>query len=236
MQRLRGITASWRSVPGTQLANPATGVIIYTPPEPQYIPDKMADWERFANDEGELDPLIKMAILHYQFEAIHPFSDGNGRTGRIMNVLYLMERGLITQPVLYHSAYIIHHKSAYYRLLREVTENDAWEEWLIFMLDAIAETSQMTLEFIEKMIALKEHTLEIMRGISQKMPAFELNELLFSYPYIKIKTLMEKNLGTRPTVSGYLEELVRRNVLTPQKIGREIYYINHRLMDLLTKN
>lgn len=235
MQRLRGISgASYRTQPGTTLANPATGKVIYTPPEPAHIQQKMDAWERFVNTDEQFDPLIKMALMHYQFEAIHPFSDGNGRTGRILNVLYLMQQGLITQPVLYHSSYIIQHKSDYYRTLREVTEQDRWEPWILFMLDAVAETSQYTLRFIEQMLAMKEETLEAIRQISQKMPAYELNELLFSYPYVKVKTLIDKGLGTRPTVSNYLDQLVQQNILTATRIGRENYYINYRLMRLLT--
>ena len=235
MQRLRGIKTGFRTLPGTQLANPQTKKIIYTPPDPELIPDKIASWERFVNEYEEYDPLVKMALMHYQFEAIHPFSDGNGRTGRILNVLFLMNEGLITQPVLYHSSYIIQHKSDYYRCLREVTEKEAWEPWILFMLDAITETSQRTLRFIDEMLNLKEETLAIIKQLSQKLPAYELNDLLFSLPYVKIKTLIDAGLGTRPTVAGYLEALVQQGVLKTSKIGRENYYINHKLMAMLTK-
>lgn len=235
MQRLRGITgAGYRSLLGTTLSNPATRTVIYTPPEPEYIQNKMNEWERFVNLDEQFDPLIKMALMHYQFEAIHPFSDGNGRTGRILNVLYLMQQGLITQPILYHSSYIIQHKSEYYRTLREVTEHDKWEPWILFMLDAIAETSQNTLRFIEQMLLLKEEMLRAIRKISQKMPAYELNELLFSYPYVKVKTLIDQGLGTRPTVSNYLDQLSQQGLLIVLKVGRENYYVNHQLMNLLT--
>ena len=234
MQRLRGITTGYRAQLGTQLSNPAAKLIIYTPPEPDYIPDKIANWERFANLNEDYDPLVRMAMLHYQFEAIHPFNDGNGRTGRILNMLYLMHQKLISHPILYHSSYIIEHKSEYYRSLREITEADRWEPYLVFMLNAVAETSQKTLRFIEEMLALKEETLSLVKGISQKLPAYELNELLFSYPYIKIKTLMDAGLGSRPTTTGYLDELVKRHVLNVTIAGRDKYYINHGLMKLLT--
>ena len=235
MQRLRGIDAGFRTLPGTQLANPKTGKVIYTPPEPSKIAEGMASWEKFVNEYEEYDPLVKMALMHYQFEAIHPFTDGNGRTGRILNVLYLMHQGLLTQPILYHSSYIIQNKSDYYKCLREVTENGAWEPWVLFMLDAVGETSQQTLNFINEMLELKEETLNIIKKLSQKLPAYELNELLFSFPYVKIKTLIEAKLGTRPTVVGYLDALVNRDVLISTKIGKENYYINHKLMNLLKR-
>jgi Fic family protein len=235
MCKLRGITdQGFRNIPGTKLSNPQTNKVIYTPPEPGFIADKMADWERFVNEDETFDPLVKMALIHYQLEAIHPFSDGNGRTGRIVNVLYLLQQQLLTEPVLYHSSYIIQHKSDYYRCLREVTESDAWEQWVLFMLNAVIETSQRTLKFIEKMLALKDDTLKTIKTLSQKLPAYELNELLFSFPYIKVKTLLDKGMGTRPTVTGYLETLVAKGMLRPIKVGRENYYINHQLMDLLT--
>lgn len=236
MCKLRGITnQGFRTIPGTKLSNPQTKKIIYTPPDPNLVADKMAEWEKFLNENEDFDPLVKMALIHYQLEAIHPFSDGNGRTGRIMNVLYLMQQNLLTQPVLYHSSYIIQYKSDYYRCLREVTEKDAWESWILFMLDAVIETSQRTLKFIDQMLLLKDETLSIIKTLSQKLPAYELNELLFSFPYLKIKTLIDKNIGTRPTVTGYLDTLIKKGVLKTMKIGRENYYINHKLMDMLTK-
>lgn len=235
MCKLRGILdQGFRRIPGTKLSNPHTKRIIYTPPEPGFIADKMAEWEKFVNENEDYDPLVKMALVHYQFEAIHPFSDGNGRTGRILNVLYLLQQKLLTEPVLYHSSYIIQYKSDYYRCLREVTENDAWEPWILFMLDAVIETSQRTLKFIDKMLLLKDETFNTIKKLSQKIPAFELNELLFSFPYIKIKTLIDRNIGTRPTVTGYLDALVEKDVLKTMKVGRENYYINYKLMGLLT--
>lgn len=235
MQKLRGIDSGFRTLPGTQLANPRTQKIIYTPPEPKLIPDKMASWEKFVNENQDFDPLVKMALMHYQFEAIHPFTDGNGRTGRILNVLFLMHQGLLTQPILYHSSYIIQNKTDYYKLLREVTENESWESWILFMLDAVAETAQKTLQFINEMLQLKEDTLNVIKQLSQKLPSFELNDLLFSYPYVKIKTLIDAGLGTRPTVVGYLDALVDKKVLNTIKIGRENYYINYKLMNLITQ-
>ncbi len=234
MQKIKNTQEGYRKLPGTQLGNPASKKIIYTPPEPVHVADMMAQWERFVNEPSEVDPVIKMALMHYQFEAIHPFADGNGRTGRILNVLYLLKEGLLTLPVLYHSAYIIQHKTEYYTCLREVTEKGNWENWVIFMLDAVTETAQRTLNIIESMLDLKEQTLNAVRKISQKIPATDLTELLFSYPYIKIKVLEDKGIAKRQTASGYLQKLAQHGILTPLKVGKEMYYINTKLMNIIT--
>ncbi len=235
MQRIKNTTADYRSLPGVKLANPNNGKIIYTPPDPSLIREKIAQWERFINDEShEIDPLIIMALMHYQFEAIHPFADGNGRTGRILNVLFLVHKGLLTYPLLYHSAYIIQHKEDYYKKLRLVTEKRNWIEWIGFMLDAIKETSFTTLQTIKSIIALKEDNLKGIKDISQKLPAYELNELIFSFPYVKIKTLVEKGIAKRQAASTYLQQLENKKILSSVKAGKEIYYINYRLMHLLS--
>ena len=237
MQRVKETNASYRNLPGVKLVNPATRQVMYTPPDQTVIQDKIAKWEKFINEENDLDPLIIMALMHYQFEAIHPFADGNGRTGRILNVLYLVHRELLTLPVLYHSAYIIQYKEDYYKKLRLVTEQGAWEEWILFMLQAIKETSAKTLKLIKDIIKLKEHTLVKMRGkkVSQKLPAYELNELIFSFPYIKIKTLTDKKIAQRQTASIYLQDLTKKKILRAIKQGREVYYVNHQLMNLLSE-
>jgi Fic family protein len=235
MQCIKKTTAGYRNVSGTQLTNPVTQKTIYTPPDWQQVPDKMAAWERFVNEPSSLDPLVRMAMMHYQFEAIHPFADGNGRTGRILNVLFLLNEKLITLPALYHSAYIIQHKSDYYRCLREVTEADRWEQWILFMLEAVKETARFTLTMIEEMLRLKEDTLKQIKTLSQKLPAFELNELIFSFPYIKIKVLEDRKLAKRQAASSYLQQLADRKILTPLKVGREIYYVNHALIDIITR-
>ncbi|HYF68093.1 MAG TPA: Fic family protein [Ohtaekwangia sp.] len=236
MQRVKSTNAGFRDLTGIKLANPITQKIIYTPPDPEHVADKIAAWEKFINSETEVDPLIVMALMHYQFEAIHPFADGNGRTGRILNVLYLVHRELLTLPVLYHSAYIIQHKDDYYRKLRLVTEQEAWHDWILFMLQAVKETSVKTLKLIKDIMKLKEETLQKMKAkeMSQKLPAYELNELIFSFPYVKIKTLIEKNIAKRQTASVYLQQLTDKKILKSIKLGREVYYINHRLMNLLS--
>jgi Fic family protein len=235
MQKVKNIGSDYRSIVGTKLLNPTSNKIIYTPPDPEKIPDLIKHWENFINDDQNgIDPLIKMALMHYQFEAIHPFSDGNGRTGRILNVLYLVFNGLLTHPLLYHSGYIIQHKTEYYSKLKNVTEKKEWKEWIIFMLEAIKETSLTTLNTIKAIILLKESNLEKIRGISQKLPAYELNELIFSYPYVKTKTLIDKNIAKRQAASAYLKTLVDMKMLTTFKYGKEIYYINYRLMNILS--
>lgn len=235
MQRVKDTTAGLRTMPGTKLSNPGTGRVIYTPPDPANVPGLLARWEHFIHATDEFDPLVRMAAMHYQFEAIHPFSDGNGRTGRILNVLYLVQAELLAHPVLYLSSHILRNKALYYRSLREVTEQDRWEPWILFMLDAVETTAHRSLQLIRDIIAAKATVSEELRGISQKLPVADLANLLFSFPYVKINTLMEHGLGTRPTATAYLRALSEKGTVSEARIGREIYFINHRLMDLLTK-
>jgi len=234
MQRIKNTSQEYREIEGTKLLNPASKKIIYTPPSPSEIQKMIRDWELFVNDEtNDVDPLIVMALMHYQFEAIHPFGDGNGRTGRILNVLFLIHRGLLGHPLLYHSKYIIQHKEEYYQRLRLVTEKDDWLGWVGFMLDAIKETAIGTLNTIKAIVTLKESNLKLIKDISQKMPAYELNELLFSFPYVKIRTLIDRGIAKRQAASYYLQELVDKKILHSFKAGKEIYYVNHKLMDIL---
>lgn len=235
MQRIKATTAGLRSIPGVKLTNPLTKRIIYTPPDPVHLNDMLARWEKFVNQDDGMDPLVRMAAMHYQFEAIHPFSDGNGRTGRILNVLFLVNAGLLAQPILYLSSHILDNRDAYYRSLREVTELDEWESWVLYMLDAVEQTSYRTITLIQEILNLKREVTEELRGISQKMPVGDLAELLFSFPYIKIGTLIEKGLGSRPTATAYLKAMAERGTVERMKIGREIYFVNHRLMDLLSQ-
>ncbi|HEY2720599.1 MAG TPA: Fic/DOC family N-terminal domain-containing protein [Chitinophagaceae bacterium] len=235
MQRIKNTTAEFRKIQGTKLSNPSTNKIIYTPPDLDKINRKMVDWEKYINDASlETDPLILMALMHYQFEAIHPFADGNGRTGRILNVLFLISKGLLVHPILYHSQYIIKHKVNYYRRLRGVTERNEWIEWISFILDAVKETAISTLNTIREIVVLKEESLKQIKEISQKLPAHELTELIFSFPYVKIGKLVERKIAKRQAASQYLQKLAAKNVLHTFKVGREIYYVNHKLMDILT--
>lgn len=238
MQRLRNSSEEIRKNAGTKLANPLNETIIYTPPEgEQIIREKLAQLESFINDESksDLDPLIKMALIHYQFEAIHPFNDGNGRTGRILNVLYLIQQNLLGLPVLYLSRYIIENKSDYYRLLREVTEDGNWEEWILFVVNGVATTAEITLLKIKEILKLKSEAYISIKNELNKGFSKELVDLLFSYPYIKISVLEEHNIAKRQTASEYLKKISELGWLIPIKIGREVYFSNHKLIDVLSK-
>lgn len=227
-----------RRVPGTRIAN-SRGETIYTPPEGEaIIRDKLRDLENFMHTEdglGGLDVLVKLALVHYQFEAIHPFPDGNGRTGRILNILYLVDRGLLNLPVLYLSRYIIDHKAAYYEGLRRVTEDGAWTDWVLYMLDAVEQTSLRTHQQITDILALMETVRERVQREAPAVYSKDLIEQIFRQPYCKIAFLERAGMGTRQTCSKYLRELERLGVLSGQKIGREVYFINQALFELLTR-
>ena len=227
-----------RRVPGTKIAN-ATRQTIYTPPEGEsVIRDKLANLEKFlyAQSETELDPLVKMAVLHYQFEAIHPFSDGNGRTGRILNILYLVESGLLEIPVLYLSRYIIENKAAYYSGLRAVTESGAWEEWVLYMLRAVEKTASETRQKIQSIHALMQSTADLVRQELPKVYKKELVELLFDQPYTKIKFLERAGLvRNRQAASDALRALAGLGVLKGVKVGREWYFLNPSFLELLSQ-
>jgi Fic family protein len=238
MQRLRGSSENIRKNTGTKLANPSNNKVVYTPPEgEEIIREKLSKLEIFINDNefSDLDPLIKMALVHYQFEAIHPFSDGNGRTGRILNILYLIQQELLGLPVLYLSNYIIQNKSDYYKLLREITEEGNWEEWVLFMINGISETSAMTLSKIHSILRLKEETISNAKEALKSSFSKELIDLLFSHPYIKIKVLEDHNIAKRQTASEYLKKLESKGILGSVKIGNEVYYINKALIEILSK-
>lgn len=237
MQKLRGTNDNIRKHAGTKLLNPNTGQVVYTPPVgEEVIREKLSRLERFINDPEEcaLDPLIKMALVHYQFEAIHPFSDGNGRTGRILNILYLIQHELIGLPVLYLSKYIIENKSDYYRLLREVTESGNWSEWVLYVINGVAETSRTTLEKIKRILVLKQEAEAELKVALGTTFTRALNDLLFSYPYIKISVLEMQGIAKRQTASQYLKRIEKAGWLSSMQIGRDIYYVNHRLIDLLS--
>lgn len=237
MQRLRNSGEGIRRTPGTKLSNPTNGQIVYTPPEgAELIRQKLFALEQFINiaDHNNLDPLIKMALIHYQFEAIHPFTDGNGRTGRILNILYLIQQQMIGLPVLYLSKYIIENKSDYYRLLREVTEENNWTEWVLYVVNGIAETSANTLEKIKRILSLKREAAVDLKSKMGTSFSLELNDLLFSYPYIKISVLEERGIAKRQTASRYLKEIEKGGWLTSIQVWKETYYINRKLIDILT--
>ena len=238
MQRLRDTTENIRKNTGTKLSNPSTKQIVYTPPEGELVlREKLAKLEIFINDHSfsDLDPLIKMALIHYQFEAIHPFSDGNGRTGRILNILYLIQQELIGLPVLYLSKYIIENKETYYRLLREVTEQENWMGWVTYVMNGVAETAENTLIKIKEILALQHVAeLEIKTALGNSYNK-ELVELIFSYPYIKIKVLESKGIAKRQTAALYLKKMESLGWLKRLKIWKETYYINEKLIEVLSK-
>lgn len=217
------------------LKNRMTGRITYTPPNGGTILiSKLQNLEAFLLKHENLDPLIKMAVGHYQFEAIHPFSDGNGRTGRILNLLYLLHENLIDIPVLYLSRYIINNKHEYYRLLKDVTEHGAWEDWLLYMLRGITETALCTSDRIKAIRRLLDETVEHCRTDIPQVYSRELIDLIFRQPYCKISFLVDAGIAKRQTASSYLRELERIGVLTGEKIGREMIYKHPALLGVLS--
>jgi Fic family protein len=232
---IKGREMRVRKIPGTALAR-ATGEIVYTPPAGEdLLRSLLANWERFLHEATEIDPLIRMAVGHYQFEAIHPFTDGNGRTGRVLNSLFFISQELLTLPILYLSRYIIQRKADYYRLLRAVTQTDAWEEWVIFMLKGVEETALWTLAKIAAIRKLQDHTVEHMRRAAPKIYSHELVNLIFELPYCRIQNLTERKIAGRQTASVYLKELVKTGVLEEKSLGREKLFIHPKLMRLLTR-
>jgi len=235
--KIRGVEMRIRRVPGTTLAKAASGETIYTPPVGEtVIRDLLADWERFLHGETELDPLIRLAVGHYQFEAIHPFTDGNGRTGRVLNSLFLIQKGLLSLPILYLSRFIIGHKSDYYRLLLDVTRNEAWEPWVLYMLEAVEDTATWTTEKIAAIRSLADKTIEHVRRTLPKIYSRELIDVLFEQPYCRIQNLTDEGIVQRQAASRYLKQLVEIDVLEMRRVGRENLFIQPRLMHLLTED
>jgi Fic family protein len=222
-----------RRVPGTRIAN-NRGEVIYAPPEGEpLIRDLLGNLERFLHDENGPDPLVRLAVAHYQFEAIHPFTDGNGRTGRIVNILYLVEQGLLDLPVLYLSHYIIHNRADYYTGLRRVTEEGAWESWVLYMLDAVEVTARQTRERIVRIRETLDASVETARERAPKIYSKELVELLFERPYCRIAFLEERGIAKRQAAAKYLYALEEIGLLMSVKAGREVYFVNDRLLALL---
>lgn len=229
--------AGLRRLPGTALVNDLTNEVIYTPPDNfDAISALMKNLEAYINnDEDDVSPLIKLAIQHYQFESIHPFYDGNGRTGRIINVLYLILKGLLNEPVLYLSSYIIQNKGDYYRLLQEVRTKDNWEDWILYMLKGIEQTALSAIEQINKINHLFTETQKLVQEKLPRIYSKDLIEQLFIHPYCKIEFLVN-NLGIeRKTASRYLSSLEELGVLKSQQKGKEVIYINTKLYNLLQK-
>jgi Fic family protein len=226
-----------RRVPGTQLANDRTREVIYTPPEGEdLLRNKLSNWERFLHEQDVLDPLVRMAVAHYQFEAIHPFTDGNGRTGRVLNILYLVDKKLLVLPVLYLSRYIIQHKQDYYRLLLEVTRDGNWLDWLEYMLLAVKETADWTATKIRAVRELQEHTVAYVRDQLPSIYTRELVDQIFIQPYCRIGNLVDANIAHRETASKYLKKLSGVGVLEEVKQGREKLFLHTKFLQLLTED
>lgn len=232
---IKGMELDIRAESGTTLKSRMTGEVIYTPPVGQkLIINKLDNLARFMHEADDIDPLVRMAIQHYQFEAIHPFVDGNGRTGRILNILFLVQLGLLDSPILYLSRYIIQNKAAYYRLLKLVTHEQDWAAWILFILDGVEETCTWTTDKIKSIRELMEHTGQFVHNRLPKTYTWELVELLFKQPYCRIGNLVDAGVAKRQTASVYLKQLCDIGVLKEVKSGRETLFVHPKYIELLT--
>lgn len=234
-QILKRTDGEFRETPGTALLNETDGRLVYVPPQdPAEVRQCMGRLEQFINDDAccDLDALIKMAIIHHQFESIHPFPDGNGRIGRIINVLYLTRQGLLDLPILYLSRYITAHKGDYYKYLQSVREDGNWEPWLVYMLRAVADTSIETLRIVESIRALMADYKVRIRDLHRKIYSQELLNTLFRHPYTRIEFLVRELDITRQTAARHLDELTEAGFLTKHRIGKYNYYMNPPLVAL----
>ncbi len=228
--------AGLRKLPGTLLKNQNTGATVYEPPQDALVIEKlMTELVKFIHADDELDPLLRMAIAHHQFESIHPFYDGNGRTGRILNLLILQREGLLDLPVLYLSRYITSTKNQYYRLLQSTRETHDWVEWCVYIVKGVAVTAKSEIKLIKNLRELMQSTKQRLRGELPKLYSQELLNNLFRYPYTKIE-FVENDLGiSRITAAKYLDALDASGFVQKKKIGRTNFYINGPLFNLLTR-
>lgn len=234
---IKSVQMDVRKVPGTTLSNQASGEVIYTPPVgEQIIRTLLSNWEAFLHADDDIDPLIKMAIAHYQFEAIHPFTDGNGRTGRILNILFLIEQELLSLPTLYLSRYIVQHKQDYYRLLLGVTSNRNWQDWIVFMLKTVETSACWTTRKIEAVRELIEQTTEYVRNRLPQIYSHELIQVIFEQPYCRIQNLVQQDIAKRQTASIYLKQLSDIGVLYEIQSGKEKLFVHPKLIQLLTQD
>ncbi len=233
--KIKGVEMRVRKVPGTALAT-ESGTVVYTPPVGEsQLRDLLANWERFMHDRTEIDPLVRMAVGHYQFEAIHPFTDGNGRTGRVLNSLFLINEGLLNLPILYLSRYIIEHRSDYYRLLLDVTTDGAWQEWLLYLIAGVEQTANWTRLKIEAIRRLHDHTSEYVRQREPKIYSHELISLVFEMPYCRIQNVTDAGIAKRQSASKYLKALADLGVLRELTMGREKLFLHPKYLALLTE-
>ncbi|MEE3626014.1 Fic family protein [Nitrospirillum sp. BR 11752] len=236
-QLLKRTTGEFRDTPGTALKNEATGDLVYVPPQDKNtIVAAMSDLEKFINDDSlcSLDPLIKMAVIHHQFESIHPFPDGNGRIGRIINVLYLTQQGLLEIPILYLSRYITEHKGQYYSLLQSTRDTGEWQEWLLYMMKAVSESSIHALTLIDGIKELMENYKNRLRTYHYKIYSHDLLNNLFRHPYTRIDFVQSELEVSRQTAAKYLDQLAEGGLLLKQQHGRNNYYVNVPLVNLFT--
>jgi Fic family protein len=232
---IKGVELDIRAESGTTLKNRMSGELIYTPPVgQQLLISKLDNWAEFMHRRTEFDPLVRLAVQHYQFEAIHPFSDGNGRTGRILNILFLVQHGLLDSPILYLSRYIIQNKAAYYRLLHNVTCKQDWGPWILFILEGVEETCTWTTDKIKSIRELMQHTAEFVQSRLPKAYSWELVELLFKQPYCRIGNLVDAGIAKRQTASVYLKQLCELGILREVKSGRENIFVHPKYIELLS--
>ena len=238
---IKGVDMDIRKTPGTTLGSDRTRQVIYTPPEGEgLLREKLANWEQWMHGTlpgtAEIDPLVRMAAGHYQFEAIHPFSDGNGRAGRVLNSLFLIQEGLLTLPILYLSRFIIARKGDYYRLLLDVTRRGSWEPWVVFMLAGVEETAAWTTATIGAIRRLADATVEHVRRNEPKIYSRELVDVIFEQPYCRIANLEAAGIAKRQTASKYLKQLAALGVLEERSAGREKLFLHPKLLQLLGRD
>ena len=235
VQTIKENDSGIRNAPGTKITS--NNQTIYTPPEGEAVIRKLLkNLEEFIHADDDIDLLVKLAIMHYQFEAIHPFFDENGRTGRVVNMLFMVENALLDTPILYLSKYIIDNKNEYYINLRSVTENSEWENWILFILKGIEETALYTLDKINSINRLMQETFVFAKeNLPTRVYSKELIELLFEQPYCKVKYLVDKDIAKRQTAAEYLNELEKIGILKSQKVGVENLYLNVKLVEVLKK-
>ncbi|MGL4514758.1 MAG: protein adenylyltransferase Fic [Lacipirellulaceae bacterium] len=236
--QIMGVETRVRRVPGTALARETAGgaaEVVYTPPVGEdLLRGLLSNWERFLHERTEIDPLVRMAVGHYQFEAIHPFTDGNGRTGRVLNSLFLVSEGLLTLPILYLSRYLLRTRADYYRLLLAVTTDDAWEAWTLYIVEGVEETALWTRDKIDAIAQLMEHTASHIRAKAPQVYRHELVSLVFELPYCRIGNVVEAGLAERRAASRHLKALVEVGVLQELTVGREKLFVHPKLLRLLT--
>ncbi|MCU0647172.1 MAG: Fic family protein [Gemmatimonadaceae bacterium] len=235
--RIKGAEMTIRRLPGTALRNQTHGAIVHAPPEGEsLLRAKLANWERFMHEATDLDPLTRMAVGHYQFEAIHPFTDGNGRTGRVLNSLFVIAQDLLTLPILYLSRNINANRPDYYRLLLRVTSDADWESWILYMLRGVEETARWTTDKIAAIRALQAHTVDHVKAALPKIYSHELVELIFEMPYCRIADVTARGIAKRQTAAAYLKQLAATGVLTEHTVSKEKLFIHPKLMRLLTQD